>query len=115
MVWIACGPLLLLLVLFGLSNRREVEIFLWPLDIAWVAPLSVAVLVAASLAFLFGALIAWTAAFPHRRRARRLEATARGMEAELADLRARAAREVGPVQAAARPGSGVVRLHRSAA
>ena len=113
MLWILLAPLLLLLILFGLSNRQPVALHLWPFDIAWVAPLSVAMLIVACIAFLFGALIAWLAALPHRRRARRLEEAGRVLEAELTELRARQAREVG---AAAPPaGTGVMPLRRSAA
>lgn len=115
MLWLLLAPILVLLILFGLSNRAEVALHLWPFDVAWVAPLSVAILIVAALAFLFGALIAWAAALPYRRRARRLEEAARVLEAELAELRARAAREVGPVPPAAAPGRGIVPLRRNAA
>lgn len=110
-------PLLVLLILFGLSNRESVALRLWPFDLAWVAPLSVAVLVAAALAFLFGARVAWLGALPHRRRARRLEEAARVLEAELTELRGKAAREVGPVPpvAAAASDTRLVRLSRPAA
>ncbi|MBX9698687.1 MAG: lipopolysaccharide assembly protein LapA domain-containing protein [Acetobacteraceae bacterium] len=115
MIWILLAPLLLLLILFGLSNRQEVALHLWPFDLAWVTPLSVAVLLVACLAFLFGALMSWLAAMPHRRRARRMEEAARVLEAELTELRARQAREVAPGVPAAAPGTGVVPLRRSAA
>ncbi len=47
-------PFLLLLVLFALSNRQPVAIGLWPTDLTWQVPLSIAVLIAAGLAFLLG-------------------------------------------------------------
>ena len=90
-------PLLVVLVLFGLSNRREVALQLWPFDLAWVVPLSVAMLILAALAFLFGAAVTWGGALAWRRRAKRLEEAARVLEAELAEHRARAAKDVGPV------------------
>src|SRR3954451_7179824 len=99
-------PLLIFLVLFGLSNREEVLLRLWPFDLAWAAPLSVAVLLIAAVFFLFGAFIAWVAALPYRRRARSLEKAARVMEAELAELRGRQGREVCPVP----PPSNALRL-----
>jgi uncharacterized integral membrane protein len=116
MRWILLLPLLVLLVLFGLSNKQEVALRLWPFDLAWAVPLSVAVLLFAGLAFLFGALTAWAASLPHRRRARRMEEAARLLEAELAEHRAAAARQVGPVPPppGAPPGKGLV-LHRPAA
>jgi lipopolysaccharide assembly protein A len=107
-------PLLVLLVLFGLSNKQEVALRLWPFDLAWAVPLSVAVLLIGALAFLFGALIAWAASLPHRRRARQLEEAARLLEAELAEHRAAAAKQVGPVPPPPGPGKGLV-LHRPAA
>jgi uncharacterized integral membrane protein len=90
-------PLLVVLVLFGLSNRQEVALELWPFDLAWVVPLSTAMLVLAALAFLFGAAVAWGGALAWRRRAKRLQEAARVLEAELAEHRARAAKDVGPV------------------
>ena len=115
MRWILLLPLLVLLVLFGLSNKQEVALRLWPFDLAWAVPLSVAMLLMAALAFLFGALTAWMAALPHRRRARRMEEAARLLEAEVAEYRAAAAKQVGPVPPPpGGPGKGLV-LHRPAA
>jgi len=113
MRWLLLAPLLLVLILFGLSNRQAVQLRLWPFDVAWETPVSVAVLIFAALAFLFGALVTWTAALRYRRRARRVEEAARVLEAELAELRGRLAREVGPVPPTA--GSSVLRLQRPAA
>ena len=90
------SPLALLLVLFGLSNRHMVALKLWPLDLEWDTPLAVAVLLAAALAFLLGAGIAWASGLPHRRQARRMEAAAHLLEAELNELKGRLAREAGP-------------------
>ena len=90
-------PLLLVLVLFGLSNRQEVALELWPFDLAWVVPLSTAMLVLAALAFLFGAAVTWGGALAWRRQAKRFQEAARVLEAELAEHRARAAKDVGPV------------------
>ncbi|MBX6740604.1 MAG: LapA family protein [Acetobacteraceae bacterium] len=112
--WILLLPLLVVLILFGLSNREEVALRLWPFDLAWVVPLSVAVLIIAALAFLFGAGIAWATSLPHRRRARKLEEAARLLEAELAEYRSREAKAVGPVPPP--PGSSnLLRLQRPAA
>jgi uncharacterized integral membrane protein len=111
--WILMLPLLILLVLFGLSNRQEVFLRLWPFDLAWAVPLSVAVLLFSALFFLFGALVAWTTSLRHRARARRAEEAARVLEAELADYRATAARQVGPVPPPA--GTSLARVQRSAA
>ena len=111
MRWILLLPLLVLLVLFGLSNWQEVSLHLWPFDLAWVVPLSVAMLILAALAFLFGATVAWAGSLSWRRRAKRLEEAARVMDAVLAEHRARAATDVGPVP----PITNLPRLQRPAA
>jgi putative membrane protein len=88
------APLLLVLVLFAISNTAPVDLRLWPFDIAWELPLAGAVLGAALLAFLLGALLAWGTGLRHRARAKKLQHAARLLEAELADLRARQATPV---------------------
>lgn len=120
MRWILLLPLLVLLVLFGLSNRQEVMLGLWPFDLAWAVPLSVAVLVIAAMAFLLGALVAWAAGLPQRRQARKVQAAGTLLEAELAELRGQMARDVGPAGVvppafAAGPGTNLARLPRRAA
>ena len=82
-------PLLVLLVLFTLSNRQAVDLGLWPTDFAWHVPLSIALLVFAALAFLAGTLFSWGRTLAARRRARRAEETVRLLEARVEDLRQR--------------------------
>ncbi|MCS6932678.1 MAG: LapA family protein [Acetobacteraceae bacterium] len=89
------GALIALVVLFALSNPQEVGLRLWPFDLVLVAPLSLAVLAVAGLAFLLGAAIASVSNWPVRRRLRRAEQASRRLEAELQALRAQ--------DAAARP------------
>jgi uncharacterized integral membrane protein len=89
MRWILFVPLLVVLALFALSNPQDVEFRLWPFDLAWVSPLGVAVLLISAVAFLVGALVAWGAGLPARRRAARMEQAARLLEGELAGYRAR--------------------------
>ncbi|HWL81135.1 MAG TPA: lipopolysaccharide assembly protein LapA domain-containing protein [Roseomonas sp.] len=81
--------LLLVLVLFAVSNTMPVALQLWPFDVSWEVPLAGAVLGAAALAFLLGALLAWGSALHYRRRARRMQRAAQLLEAELAEIRAR--------------------------
>ncbi|MDB5373631.1 MAG: conjugal transfer protein [Belnapia sp.] len=111
--WILLLPLLVLLILFGLSNRQEVYLYLWPFDLAWAAPLSIAILLIGALCFLFGAIVAWVSGLTHRGRARRAEEAARLLEAEVAEYRAAAARTIGPVPQPA--GTNLARLQRPAA
>ncbi|WP_419898381.1 lipopolysaccharide assembly protein LapA domain-containing protein [Roseomonas sp. USHLN139] len=80
--------LLLLLVLFAISNSGAVLLRLWPLDLVWEVPLAGAVLGAAAISFLLGALVAWGGALRYRRRAWKMQRAAQLLEAELAELRA---------------------------
>jgi len=93
------AALLLLLVLFAISNPMPVPLQLWPFDLSWEVPLAGAVLGAAALAFLLGALLAWGSALHFRRRANKMQRAAQLLEAELAEMRAR--------EEAARPAPGV--------
>ena len=94
-------PLLALLVLFALSNRQMVQIGLWPTDYVQDLPLSAAILLGMTVAFLAGALLLWVSVLAARRRARRAEHTARLLEGQVAELKARLA-------APAVPGTSVV-------
>jgi lipopolysaccharide assembly protein A len=82
-------PLLLLLVLFALSNRQPVPLRFWPTDYSLVLPLSLAVLGGMAVAFLAGGLLVWVSALAQRRRARRAEQTVRLLEAQVQELKAR--------------------------
>ncbi len=89
-------PVLLLLVLFALSNPEPVRLGIWPTDFTLQTPLSVAVLVGAAVAFLLGGLIVWMSSFTQWRRARRAEEHARVLEERLSALQANAARPLAP-------------------
>ena len=85
------SPLLLLLVLFALSNTETARLGLWPTDLRVEAPLSLLVLVAMGLAFLLGALATWAAGIGARLRARRAAHEAAGLRTELAAAQGRIA------------------------
>jgi lipopolysaccharide assembly protein A len=82
-------PLLLLLVLFALSNTEPVRLHLWPTDYALELPLSLAVLGAMAIAFLGGGVLVWVTELAQRRRARRAEQAVRLLEAQVQELKAR--------------------------
>jgi putative membrane protein len=82
-------PFLLLLVVFALSNAGTVQLGLWPTDLSIDAPLSLAVLGAAGLFFILGAIVVWIGSLNQRRRARRAESRVRALERELEGLRPR--------------------------
>lgn len=87
---ILAAPLLLLLVVFALSNSEPVRLALWPTDYALQAPLSIAMLVGMGLAFLIGGLLVWGSSLGQRRRARRAEQRVRLLESQLEAARAEA-------------------------
>jgi len=80
MRWLLFVPLLVVLAIFALSNPQDVEIRLWPFDLAWVSPLGIAVLILCAIAFLLGAALAWAAGLAARRRAAKVEEAARLLE-----------------------------------
>ncbi|MBE9603461.1 LapA family protein [Acetobacteraceae bacterium H6797] len=86
--WLLLAPLLVVLILFTLSNTEPVDLRLWPFDLAWQAPLALAVLTGAALAFLVGALIAWLSGMPWRSRARNAERQLARLQGEMAALKA---------------------------
>jgi uncharacterized integral membrane protein len=89
-------PLLIILVVFALSNTEPVRVGIWPTDYTLQAPLSVAVLVGAAVAFLLGGLLVWLNELGQRRRARRAEENVRVLEERLEELKARLARPLAP-------------------
>ncbi len=84
-------PVLLLLVLFALSNKQAVQLGLWPTDISVETPLSVAVLVAAGVFFVAGALMTWGGTLALRGRARRAEMAVSQLQAQLRAIKTRPA------------------------
>ena len=82
-------PLLILLVLFVLSNRAPVRLGLWPTDYVLELPLSLTLVGAMAVAFLAGGLLVWLTELPRRRRARRTEEQVRLLEAQVEELKAR--------------------------
>jgi uncharacterized integral membrane protein len=80
-------PVLVVLVLFALSNPQPVTLAFWPTDFTLKTPISAAVLVAAAVAFLLGSLFVWFPALAARRRARRFERAARRLEDQVNSLK----------------------------
>ena len=82
-------PILLLLVLFALSNTDTVQVGIWPTDLSLHAPLSLVILGGMAIAFLLGGVLVWFSELGQRRRARRAERTVRMLEAQVEELKAR--------------------------
>ncbi len=82
-------PLLIVLVLFALSNSETARIGFWPTGYVVDAPVSVAILVGMAVAFVLGAVFVWVGELGQRRRARRAEHAVRLLEEQVRELRAR--------------------------
>jgi len=82
-------PLLLLLVLFALTNRAPVHLGIWPTDYSLEIPISLAILCAMAIAFLAGGAMVWLSALAQRRRARHAEHAVRLLEEQVQELKAR--------------------------
>jgi len=82
-------PLLLILVVFALSNRALVPLGFWPFDYSLELPLSLAILGAMAIAFLAGGTMIWLSALAQRRRARRAEHAVKLLEEQVQELKAR--------------------------
>jgi putative membrane protein len=79
--WLVGVPLLLLMVLFALSNTDPIRLGLFPLGQAPVGvPSSVVILVALGLGYLLGGLRVRIAELRHRREARRAQEAVRLLE-----------------------------------
>ena len=76
-----------LVVLFAISNRSTVILELWPFPYFMPFPFYGAVLAAAFLGFIGGAIIAWFSAGRQRRKARRTSRRASGLEQDLDKLK----------------------------
>jgi lipopolysaccharide assembly protein A len=85
-------PILILLLLFALSNKGDVQLGLWPTDLALQVPLSAAVLVAMAIAFLLGGFFASFSTIGARARARRAELRAQVLEDQVRALKTQPAR-----------------------
>lgn len=84
-------PFLLFVLLFALSNREMVRVALWPTDWNVDLMLSVAVLGAAAIAFLAGALTVWLSELGRRRRLRQAERKVSLLEDQLRAAKSRPA------------------------
>jgi len=80
--------LLLLLVLFALSNAAALTLSLWPTGYTLTLPTSIVILGAMAVAFLAGAFLVWVSELGRHRRARQAEQTVKLLEDQLKALRA---------------------------
>ncbi len=85
--WLLGLPLLVVAVVFAVSNRHPVRAELWPFPFHLDMPLYIAVLVPLAVGLLAGVVIGWLANAPARREARRNRRRAKDLEHEVEVLR----------------------------
>jgi lipopolysaccharide assembly protein A len=81
--WLVTLPLAVILIIFAVSNRDSVVVTFWPLPVVLEAPLYLVVLLALFAGFLAGELVAWINGRRHRREARRRARRIAALEREL--------------------------------
>jgi len=86
---LVAAPILVLLLLFALSNTSPLRLSLWPTDYGLEAQASLIVLCAMAAAFLTGGAIVWVNELAQRRRARRAEDMVKLLEEQVRALKAR--------------------------
>ena len=84
--WVAMVVVGILMVLFAVSNRSTVMLDLWPLPYLVPFPFYGAVLSAAFMGFMGGAIVAWISAGGARRKARYTSRKVSGLETDLDKL-----------------------------
>ena len=79
--------LLVLAIVFALSNRQSATVGLWPLGAEVSAPLSLLTLGSLFSGLLLGAVVGWASMLPHRLEARRLRQEMESLHRKLDALR----------------------------
>jgi uncharacterized integral membrane protein len=85
--WFVAAPLMLLAVLFAISNRGPVELELIPLPGSVTVPIFFMALGVLAVGFFSGGFISWINAGKTRSRARIAERKVRNKEHEIANLK----------------------------
>ena len=75
----------ILLVLFAVTNRTEVDVGLWPFPVQVTLGLYAVILLAVLVGFMAGVIGAWMTGAGQRRERKRLRAQVRELEQNLAD------------------------------
>ena len=101
--WLITIPLLVLAVLFAVSNMESVTLSLWPLPFQLQTALFVLVLLTLLIGFLAGGFVVWGGARRHKLAVKRATRRVNELTAELADSRARLADAERRLAASAHP------------
>lgn len=84
--WTLIGIVVLILIVFAVSNRQAIALSLWPLPLEINTRLYLVVLLTLLVGFLIGELVAWVNGRRWRREARRKARRVEELERELAAL-----------------------------
>jgi hypothetical protein len=85
--WILTLPLLVIAVVFSVSNRQAIMFDIWPFDLTVTLPAFVPVLGALFIGFVAGGIVAWISAGRTRARARAAERDLQSAQFELSRLK----------------------------
>lgn len=85
--WLVAAPLMILAILFAVSNQGVVELGLWPVLEGQPLPTFLVVFGAFAIGFFAGGFVAWIGGHRHRVRARVAERRSVEQAREIADLR----------------------------
>jgi len=92
--WLLIGlPLMVVVVLFAISNRDPVTLSIWPLAAERQAPLYLVILLVAVAGFIVGAVFTWVLGIGGRMRARRDRRKLQGLSREQAGWAERGKRD----------------------
>jgi uncharacterized integral membrane protein len=84
--WLTMLMVGLVVIFFSISNHSMVTLDFWPLPVFQDTPIYIPVLTSGVLGFSFGAIIAWFSAGASRRKARKANRRASGLEKNLTIL-----------------------------
>lgn len=99
--WLVAAPLMILAIVFAVSNMGAVELSLWPLAERQLVPVFLVVFAAFAVGFFAGGLVAWIGGHRHRVRARAAAHRVSDQTHEIATLR----RKLEETEAAAAKGN----------
>jgi uncharacterized integral membrane protein len=87
LVWLAAAPIVVLVVLFAVSNLGRVTLHLWPLPYDMTISLWALTLIELFVGFLMGVIVTWVADRRRRRHTRTLARRVGELESALAAAR----------------------------
>lgn len=97
--WVVTVPVGVAAIVFAVANTHATKVTFWPWEIE--LPLYLVVLGCLVLGFVAGGFVAWLSGGRRRRQARAAEERVRLLASEVAELKARAAKQAGPGAAGA--------------